>query len=330
MQFTQTKWIKEYFTFSQKERRAVILLAISAVLFALLPTIFPFLVKDDMQLVIDTTAEYQLAQLKIIPERNEYRKSEDGNDQLYEPKYASSGSYTNDEPVGELFYFNPNTASKEEWERLGLRGKTIKTILNYRSKGGKFYKPEDIKRIYGLRETELKRLLPYVQIERAAGSKNEPGNFSGAVAETKQPVSGETRSFVIDINTADTTEFKRLYGIGSKLSQRMVNFRAKLGGFASVEQVGETFGLADSVFQKIKPQLKVNPADVRKINLNSASIEELKAHPYIRYAIGNAIIQYKNEHGSFKSVEDLLKLGAIDNTLFRKIAPYLTIEGEGK
>jgi len=223
MQFTQNKWIREYFTFSQKERRAVILLAAAAVLFALLPTMFPFLVKDEMELVIDTSTENQLAQLKIIPERNEYRNNNEQNDQLYEPKYTQANRYTKDEPVGELFYFNPNTASAEEWQRLGLREKTIKTILNYRSKGGKFYKPEDLKRIYGLREAEVERLLPFVQIEKATGNKNEMGSFSGAVAEKKSVVI-DSKNFVLDINTADTTEWKKLYGIGSKLSQRIINF----------------------------------------------------------------------------------------------------------
>lgn len=325
MQFTQNKWIREYFTFSQKERRAVILLAVAALLFALLPTMFPFLVKDEMELVIDTATENQLAQLKIIPERNEYRNSNEQNEQLYEPKYASTNRYKKDEPAGEFFYFNPNTASTEEWQRLGLREKTIKTILNYRNKGGKFYKPEDLKRIYGLREAEVERLLPYVQIEKAAVNKNEGTGFSEAVTEKKSGIT-ESKNFVIDINTADTTEWKKLYGIGSKLSQRIINFRTKLGGFATVDQVGETFGLPDSTFQAIKPKLMVKSSSIKQINLNNATLDELKAHPYIKYAIANAIVQYRNEHGQFKSVADLQKLGAVDELLLRKIAPYLTVE----
>lgn len=325
MQFTQSKWIKEYFTFSQKERRAVILLAVSAVLFALLPTLFPFLMKDETELVIDTATENQLAQLKMIPERNEYRSSNEGNDQLYEPKYTSAGKYKKDEAVGQLFFFDPNTASADEWLRLGVKEKTIKTIFNYRNKGGQFYKPEDIKRIYGLRQADIERLLPYVQIERTTGIKQEPTGFSETVTKTK-PVTGEAASFVIDINTADTTEWKKLYGIGSKLSQRIINFRSKLGGFSSVEQVGETFGLPDSTFQAIKPKLIVKIPAIKQININTATLDELKAHPYIKYAIANAILQYRNEHGLFKSVTDLQKLGAIDEQLFRKLSPYLAVE----
>lgn len=324
MQFTQSKWIKAYFTFSQKERRAVILLAVLAVFFALLPTMFPFLVKDETELVVDTATQSQLAQLKIISDKNEYRRDDEQTGHLYQPKYPAYANNKRGQPAGELFYFNPNTASAEEWQRLGIRAKTIQTILNYRNKGGKFYKATDLERIYGLHHEELERLLPYVKIEIQTGGNNETNSFTATTE--KKFEARETKSIVVDINSADTTEWKKLYGIGSKLSQRIVNFRSKLGGFVTVEQVGETFGLPDSTFQKIKPQLHVNSSSVKTINLNSATIDEFKSHPYIKYAVANAIVQYRNEHGNFKSVADLQKLGAIDETLFKKIAPYLLAE----
>ena len=324
MQFTQRKWIRDYFTFSQKERRAVIILVVLAILFALLPALFPFLVKDEIELVVDTVTQQQLAQLKVMPEKREYNKEDEQTDQLYQPKYPR---YTNNEQkyvAGELFYFNPNTASAQDFKRLGLREKTIQTILNYRSKGGRFYKADDLERIYGLKHEEFERLFPYVQIETRTTEKNEPNSFS-SVTEKKIETK-EAKTYIIDINTADTTEWKKLNGIGSKLSQRIVNFRSKLGGFVSVEQIAETFGLPDSTFQKIKPQLQINEAGINKINLNTATIDDLKTHPYIKYAVANAIIQYRNEHGHFKAVSDLQKLGAIDEALFKKIAPYLLVE----
>ena len=176
-----------------------------------------------------------------------------------------------------------------------------------------------------MRPQEYERLLPYIQVEPKKVSNKEQVNFSTASSEVKTE-GRETKKTIIDINTADTTEWKKLYGIGSKLSQRVINFRSRLGGFFTIDQVGETFGLPDSTFQKIKPQLQLGSTSVKKINLNSATIDELKAHPYIKYAIANAIIQFRNEHGNFKAVSDLQKLAAIDESLFLKIAPYLTVE----
>jgi len=320
-------WIKEYFTFSKKERRAVFVLLFFAVFFALLPAMFPFLVKDDVSIVVDTAAERQLAQLKIS-QKNDNRSEKDFADQYDQPKYPPYKKFEKNQITRELFSFNPNTASAEDWERLGLRDKTIQTILNYRSKGGQFRKPEDLQHIYGLRKEEYERLIPYVNIEPLQKESKE--SVTNSFSSEKKYESKESKNIFIDINKADTTEWKKLNGIGSKLSQRIINFRTKLGGFVSVEQVGETFGLPDSTFQKIKSQLQVKSSTVARININEATLDVLKSHPYVKYAVANAIIQYRNEHGPFKTVSELQKLGAIDEGLFAKIAPYLTVEKEGK
>ena len=131
---------------------------------------------------------------------------------------------------------------------------------------------------------------------------------------------------IVDINLADTSALIALPGIGSKLASRIISFREKLGGFFAVEQVGETFGLPDSSFQKLKKYLVVNTNSVRKININTASLDILKAHPYIRYAIANAIIAYRSEHGPFYRIDDIKKIHVITAELFNKLLPYLSLE----
>lgn len=139
-----------------------------------------------------------------------------------------------------------------------------------------------------------------------------------------QPDKGYTPKS-IDINKADTTVFISLPGIGSRLASRIVNYREKLGGFISVEQVGETFGLPDSTFEKIKPWLTVSSTAVQKININRATPEQLKT-PYINFNLANIIYQYRLQHGLYKSLADLKKIMLIDEVLFNKITPYLTVE----
>jgi competence ComEA-like helix-hairpin-helix protein len=321
MQFSQTKWMKEYFTFTKKERNAVLLLGTLAVLFALLPTIFPFLVKDDIELVVDTTIQNKIASLQVVNEPTDRRTASYSDADLYQPKQAGFEKFRSEQSNAVLFAFDPNTANEAEWKRLGVRDKTIQTILNYRSKGGKFFKPEDLQRIYGLRPVDYERLKPYVQI---ASNRNESTAAFTPVAESKKERI-DYASIAVDINIADTAEWKKLKGIGSGYARRIVNFRSKLGGFVSIEQVKETFGLPDSVYQQIKPQLRFDASSVQQIDLNRASLEELKAHPYIAYAVANAIVQYRKEHGDFTDVADIRKIGAIDAPLFTKIAPYLTI-----
>ena len=169
---------------------------------------------------------------------------------------------------------------------------------------------------------DAQRLIPYVSIkntgkEYSSFEKNEYHNTP--VSYTPKTI----RPF--DLNIADTTDLINLPGIGSKLSQRIISFRNRLGGFYSIDQVAETYLLPDSVFQKIKPALLLNNTHVKQININTASIDEMKAHPYLKYNLANAIFQYRQQHGNFNSVEEIKKIMIITEDVFNKIAPYLTI-----
>ncbi|RXK58521.1 helix-hairpin-helix domain-containing protein [Lacibacter luteus] len=319
MQFSRPHWIKEYFSFTKKERNATLLLAAAALLFSLLPSLFPFLVKDEIELTIDTAVQHKLAALQTIP-----ADKSNADAGLYQPKESQFEKYRRQKNNAELFFFDPNKATAEEWKRLGVREKTIATILKYRSKGGRFYKPEDLKKIYGLRPDDVERLIPFVTLETTGKPENVFDNSTAANSSTTERK--EFSKAVVEINSSDTADWKQLRGIGSGYAKRIVNFRNKLGGFISVEQVAETYGLPDSVFQQIKPQLKNNSAKVRKISINYSTVEELKAHPYIGFSVASAIVQYRKEHGNFSSVSDLQKIGAIDDKLYQKISPYLSAE----
>lgn len=264
--------------------------------------------------------EKEIAALEIVKSDsvNNYSKKMEDDFDAHQPYYqpSESSTYTSTQPwKGTLFYFDPNTLDVKGWQKLGVKDKTIGTIKNYLSKGGKFYKPEDIKKIWGLQEELAEKLIPYIQIP--------PKEF---VAKEKPVFEKKTYTApLVDINSADTGALTPLPGIGSKLALRIINFRDKLGGFYSVEQVAETYGLPDSTFQKIKLRLVVHSNAVKQININTASLDELKAHPYIRYAMGNAIIQYRTQHGNFEVLTDVQKVMPITQELFNKIQPYLKL-----
>lgn len=152
-------------------------------------------------------------------------------------------------PLRHLFYFNPNTITAEEWKALGLRNRTVKTILNYREKGGRFRQANDIRKIWGLTPAEAEILLPYVRLS-ALSSKQEK-----EIVVVSKP--GKLLHN-IDVNKATVEEWKTLPGIGEVLANRLVRFREKLGRFNAVEQVGKTYGLSDSVFRQLKPYLHMD------------------------------------------------------------------------
>lgn len=313
------KFIQDYLIFSKKDRLAIALLLLIIGLPLLLSRFLlskkspePLKQHTYLQKAIDTLAANSATAYagKDDPSNPE----EESNISL---QYQRS-SYEVYKP-GALFTFDPNTASDEEWRRMGLTARTVKTINNYRSKGGKFYKPEDLERIWGLPEGFYERVKNYIAITSVA--KKEYRNEYPKPAYEKR----EHKIAVVNINDGDTTAFEALPGIGARLAYRITSFRDKLGGFYSIEQVKETYGLPDSTFQKIKPYLNAGNASVRKINLNAATKEELKIHPYIRWQLANVIVEYRNQHGAYKNLAELKNIATIDEATFEKIIPYLSL-----
>ena len=209
--------------------------------------------------------------------------------------------------------FDPNNAPENILLENGIPQKQVKMIIKYRSKGGKFYKKEDLKKIYGMPKIVYNNLESYINIE-SIFSKNKPL----AKASTKEPYV----PIQIDINKAPAEEWQKLRGIGPSFSKRIAKFRDKLGGFYTINQVGETYGLPDSTFQKIKPQLIKSPI-LKKININKVTEEDLKKHPYITWKQAKLIISYRDMHGDFKLVEDLLQIQAFNQEWFDKVKYYL-------
>ncbi|HMC99957.1 MAG TPA: helix-hairpin-helix domain-containing protein [Ferruginibacter sp.] len=307
------KFISEYLSFTRKERIGVVVILGLIVLLAILPLFYRYLIP---QKKYDHTAfQKEIAALKI-------RQADNGD----EPRYYKEGNYRTypsynrkDEGSsvkGELFYFDPNTLDADGWKRLGVREKTVSTIQKYISKGGKFRQPDDIKKIWGLHEDEAERLIPYVSIK---GTSNEK------VVNDRKPFEKKEHTIVaFDINSADTTAFIALPGIGNKLANRIVGFREKLGGFYKVEQIGETYGLSDSVFQNLRRYFVIHQPNIHQLNINTATIDEMKQHPYIRYALANAVVQYRNQHGKYSSLNDLKKIVLVTDEVYGKVTPYLT------
>lgn len=315
------KFATDYLSFSKKEQIAVFVLVALIVLVFLAPTV-AFKKNNVKAKPVDTawmTAVKNL-ELKSTDAKNNFSNGyDDNNANYYQYDKNTNNGFVNTK--GELFEFDPNTLSPEGWKKLGLRDKTINTIQNYLSKGGKFKAPEDVKKIYGLFPNEYERIAPHIRISNNATTNNEtiykPTNTTKSNSKTYR---------IIEINMADTSDFISLPGIGSKLAWRIVNFRDKLGGFYNINQIAETYGLPDSTFQKIKSYLKLTDPNVKKININTASVDELKTHPYIRYQLARPIVAYREQHGLFSKPEDLKKIMIVTDEVFLKIAPYLQVQ----
>ncbi len=315
------KFVTDYLSFTRKDRIGVMVLLFLIVIVVLLPYCWP-------SAKIKTSSAEDIQKIKMAAAQLKKIDDSDSNNNDAAPgHYAERRNYNKEKAAS--FYFDPNTLDAAGWKRLGIRDKTISTIQNYLSKGGKFKKPEDIGKIYGLFKDDYERLLPYVQIkdEAATNIKDNEAKKEYAIADKRNYADKKfTAPKTIDINNADTTAFIALPGIGSKLAARIVNFRDKLGGFYDVQQVAETYGLPDSTFIRIRSLLQCNHPVVKQININTEDANTLKQHPYIRWNLANAIVQYRNQHGNFKSVDDLKFIAIVTPEVFDKIRHYLVIE----
>jgi competence protein ComEA len=320
--------IRGYLTFTRKERFGVLFLLVIISLLFVLPYFFrPEPGEPDPE-------KYEKMKIGIQKfesvHPDSFRKTDDQNREAGRKQEFKSPAKRVPKENRQLFYFDPNTLKPEGWQRLGLTDHLAQTIVHFIEKAGQFRKPEDLKKIYGLQAAEYERLLPYVRIFKEPQPVRNPsgdpakGIKNGTPAEAMIPHVSKKLE-ITDINEADSSQWCRLPGIGAKLASRIVHFRDLLGGFYLVDQVGETFGLPDSTFQKIKPVLVLNAVSVVLIDLNNASKESLQLHPYIRWQVAKAIITYRNQHGNFRSVEELMQLALMDSVKFVKLKPYLTV-----
>lgn len=300
---------KSFFTFTKKDRVGILILILLIITAYLLPVLFSK-EKETLHILTDP---------QIIKAVNKLNKNRISNNYFDEFENIDAEYKKEDRPLRkDLFSFDPNTLSAEGWQKLGLKEKTIKTIFNYRNKGGKFYKKEDLQKIWGLPKGFYESVQNYINIETERITSNY--QFASNAAENTQRVLKK-----LDINKADTLSFIKLPGIGNTLARRIVNFRNKLGGFYSLDQIKETYGLPDSTFQKIKMYLFVDESGISTININTVTKEDLKVHPYIRWNLANAIVEYRSQHGLFNAIEELKNITIIDEATYYKVAPYFKL-----
>lgn len=222
-------------------------------------------------------------------------------------------------PDVKLSNFNPNTSTDEDFLELGLNVKQIGVIRNYLSKGGKFKSKEDFKKMYCINEAEYNRLSPYIIIP-----EHQRDSSKKTIDNTKQSYTPKS-DITLELNSADTITLTLLHGIGSSYARRIIKYRDMLGGFINKEQLLEVFAFDSLHYNQIENHVTVNPDLVKKININVASFDDLKKHPYIKIKIANAIINYRKAHGNYKELTDLKKLVLMDDELFAKLAPYLKV-----
>ncbi|MGQ7870011.1 helix-hairpin-helix domain-containing protein [Sunxiuqinia sp. sy24] len=299
MRFQQI--IREYFSFTKNERIGlVILLVLIGLILAANQLIFYF----ETPGVIDSE---KLQKLMVMLDEKRAMEQEQAQ--------------------GTLFRFDPNAIDSLMLDSLQLPNYVKKNLMRYRSKGGRFYKVADMRKIYGMTDSIFDTIQPYVQIVLQNHEPHRPdvnikrSNEPFQSVHEQVPLNAELKT--IEINTAMADELKQLRGIGKVLSVRIVKYRRLLGGFHSFDQLYEVYGLKPETIENILPYLKLDSEQVGQINVNFADVEDFARHPYISFELAKALVAFRSENGFVTKLQVLREKNVISETDFQKIVPYL-------
>jgi len=359
--------IKEFFNFSKRERRGIIVL---------------------LCLILVLVISNIILDYRINKKQLDFSEFENEIDEWYASDTAIDISEV------ELFYFDPNNTSRSQFLQLGIPEHVADNIISYRSKGGKFKNPNDFARIYGLEPELFDILHPYISIatqkKRSYKSTKEnkteyelkefnPNNAtknelisigfepylannlikyrsSGAVfyekndllklygmdtlffdkiepyivIDTTNIIFDENEDIdellIIEINSAEANDLIKIKGIGDVYSDRIIKYRNLLGGFVSVNQLTEVYGINPETIDIIKNQIIIDSSLVNCININSADFTSLIRHPYIEKENVQAILNYRKLVGKFEDKSELLSQKVISEELYLKLSPYICVE----
>jgi len=204
--------------------------------------------------------------------------------------------------------FNPNTASEKQLIEAGFSPFAAGNITKYRKSGGGFKSPDDLLKIYGVEQALIEELRHLMQFDN--------------IAPAAQP---QIEVSLVELNTADTLLLAELPCIGPILSKRIVKYRNLLGGYYSISQLKEVYGVDSVCFGLVKKHMHLEKSYIRTIDLNSAEEHELKSHPYIKKYQAKGIVKYRDIVGEFADINQLLINNIMSETDFIRVRPYLVV-----
>ncbi|WP_294471830.1 helix-hairpin-helix domain-containing protein [uncultured Bacteroides sp.] len=305
---------KDFFYYTKTERQGIIVLVVLILGVYTSPWLIEFFSHPQE---VDTTEQEEFEQdynkfvsslREIKPQNRNYSK---GSSLVYHSREIN------------LSIFDPNTADSATFLSLGLPPWMAKNILRYRSKQGKFRRPEDFRKIYGLTEEQYQTLQPYIRIAESFQPKDTVQLLTVQTQGIKKDTLFKYQpGTVISLNEADTTELKKIPGIGSGIARKIVNYRRKLGGFYQIEQLQEI----NLKVELLRPWFSIDAKQIHLINLNKASVERMMNHPYIDFYQAKAIVEYRKRKGNLKSLKQLSLYEEFTSADFDRIAPYVCFD----
>ena len=300
---TWKRIVREYFTFNNRERRG--LFALVFMLFVLIsihvvmrnmPQALPKLTFQDLETIDDF----------VETEKN---------------LISTNDSDSNTKPEIRWVSFGPNVVSAQELIRLGLKDYVAERLVKYRTKGGRFGSMSDLSKIYGIDSEWIKKAEPYAQFEVKAQQTESANQFM-----ISAPDSVAASIPKIELNQAESLELIQVPWIGPYYAREIVKLRADLGGFRDYLQLLEIYNMKDDAIESLIEHSTLDTALIVPIHLNSCDVRRLAYHPYLSWRQAKIIVNYRDQHGPYENISLIKETDVINDSVYLKIAPYLTVE----
>lgn len=287
--------IKSFFKFSREQRTGVFLLLSIIIIVQLLYFFF------DFNSISSTT-----------PEKQKWLSLQTQIDSLKQEKL----NY-----VPKIYPFNPNFITDYKGYKLGMSVAEIDRLLAFRKQNKYVNSAQEFQAVTKVSDSLLNVISPYFKFPDWVNNKKEFKEYKkfANTAFTKKE-----KLVILDINQASQEDLIKIYGIGEAISIRILKFKESLGGFVSMEQMNDVWGLSPEVIDNLNTHFKVsNAPNVKKIDINNASIKELSLFPYFKYPISKNIVTFRSMNGDIKNIEDLTKIKGLSIEKAKIIALYL-------
>jgi DNA uptake protein ComE-like DNA-binding protein len=289
------KIIKSYFKFSQGQRTGIFLL-FGIIIFLQLVCFFV-----DVSVLSNDS-----------PEKEKWLSLQSQIDSMKQQKQ----NY-----IPKTYPFNPNFISDYKGYKLGMSVLEIDRLLAFR-KGNKYVNsPKEFQDVTKVSDSLLNVISPYFKFPDWVNNKKE---FSAYKKHPNTAFAKKEKTVIIDINKATQEDLIKIYGIGEAISLRILKLKESLGGFVSMEQMNDVWGVSPEVIENLNSHFKVSELpNLKKIDINNASTKELSQFPYFNYQLAKQIVTFRSMNGDFKNVNDLTKIKGLSIDKANIIALYL-------
>jgi len=239
-----------------------------------------------------------------------------------------------DDKIFKPFLFDPNTISDEKYAELGFTEREIRTLRNFQRAGATFKIKSDFKKLFFVDDERYDALKPYIDLPESLPERESKSNHFSEDhlrkhdtlkwSDTAEAIIHAYNPILCDLNLADTNELKKLPYIGSYYAREIVRYREELGGFYSLAQLLELYKMKHETLDIIADKVSIDQSQIRKLNVNNATTQELAGHPYISFALANAIVSERESNALYINMEKLCESGLLNDELCVKLAPYLS------